>query len=139
MYVMYERFRQKSTFVKVIGIVGMVILGALGAACFAFLFGYLVMLLWNWLMPMLFNLPFITFWPAVGIIILARLIFGGFKHGSHGHHRPSKYSSRWKSHFNRKECNGFKWDAWKHYDNYWKEEGEQAFHDYINRKKEEKE
>jgi len=41
-------------------------------------FGFVTMHLWNWLMPVIFNLPLITFWQAVGLIILSRLLIGGF-------------------------------------------------------------
>lgn len=33
------------------------------------------MLLWNWLMPTIFKLPEITFWQALGLIMLAGCIF----------------------------------------------------------------
>jgi hypothetical protein len=66
---------------RVLKFIGYIILGALAAAVFAFVFGYLIMLLWNWLMPTIFGLTTITFWQAVGIAFLARLIFGGGKHG----------------------------------------------------------
>ncbi|MBK6526662.1 MAG: hypothetical protein IPG07_14625 [Crocinitomicaceae bacterium] len=36
-----------------------------------------VMLLWNWLMPTLFGLTIITFWQALGILILSKILFGG--------------------------------------------------------------
>jgi len=39
------------------------------------LIGYIIMLLWNWLMPIIFNLPIITFWQAVGLDILISLLF----------------------------------------------------------------
>jgi hypothetical protein len=39
------------------------------------LFGYPTMLLWNWLMPTIFNLPYITFWQACGINLLASILF----------------------------------------------------------------
>jgi len=39
------------------------------------LFGYPTMLLWNWLMPHLFNLPYITFWQACGVNLLASILF----------------------------------------------------------------
>lgn len=133
----YESYHSASTLGKVARIVGITILGAIGAAAFAFLFGYIVMLLWNWLMPALFNLPVITFWYAVGIIILARLIFGGFKHGHTNHDKTPRFARRWKSHFEKKNVNGFHWSDWEYYDKFWKEEGGQAFKDYINRKKEE--
>lgn len=46
------------------------------AISLALLFGYPVMLLWNWIMPDLFKLPLITFWQAVGLVVLSRLLFG---------------------------------------------------------------
>ena len=49
------------------------------------LFVYLVMSLWNWLMPALFTLHAITYWQALGIMVLARVLFGGFRGGcGHG-------------------------------------------------------
>ncbi len=41
------------------------------------LIGWVVMSLWNWIMPYLFNLPTIEFWMALGIILLAGFIFHG--------------------------------------------------------------
>ena len=41
--------------------------------------------LWNWLLPMLFGWRQITFWQALGLLVLCRILFGGF--GSHGHDR----------------------------------------------------
>jgi hypothetical protein len=32
-------------------------------------------LLWNWLMPNLFNMPVITFWQALGLNMLAGILF----------------------------------------------------------------
>jgi hypothetical protein len=53
-------------------------------------FGFVTMYLWNWLMPVIFHLPEITFWQTVGLLVLSRIFFGGFgghKHGhGHGHH-----------------------------------------------------
>jgi hypothetical protein len=47
------------------------------------LFGFVAMSLWNWLMPALFGLKTVTFWQAVGLLMLARLLLGSFR-GSHG-------------------------------------------------------
>lgn len=44
-----------------------------------------VMLLWNWLMPTLFGLPELSFCQAVGLLVLCKLLFGGFGAGHHGH------------------------------------------------------
>src|SRR5512142_2258082 len=71
---------------KALRIAGFVVLGVVGAAVFALIFGWFVMLLWNWLMPAIFHLGEITFWQAFGIIILAKLIFGAVGPGGrHGH------------------------------------------------------
>ena len=51
---------------------------------FAFIGGIVVMALWNWLLPTLFGIHVITFWQALGILILARILFGGFGPGARG-------------------------------------------------------
>jgi len=58
---------------------------ALFATLFVTLFGFVVMYLWNWLMPPLFGWHLIGFWQALGIVILSKILFGGF-HGPHGRH-----------------------------------------------------
>ena len=97
-------------------IAGKIIGGIFLAALFALVFGLFVMLIWNWLMPLLFNLPVINYWQAVGVIIMARLIFGG------GHHKPGFGSREPLRHkFNKyklmKYCdhNG---EEWNHYNEY---------------------
>lgn len=39
--------------------------------------GEIVMLLWNWLAPAVFGWRAITFWQALGILVLCRILFGG--------------------------------------------------------------
>jgi hypothetical protein len=39
-------------------------------------FGAITMLLWNALMPLLFHLPAINFWQALGLLLLGRIFFG---------------------------------------------------------------
>ncbi len=56
---------------------------------------YLVMILWNWLMPVVFGLALITFWQALGLLLLAKIIFG-FGRGSWGH--SGHYAGHWKEH-----------------------------------------
>jgi len=115
--------------------VGWVIVGAITAAALAFVFGYFIMLLWNWLMPELFGLTTITFWQAFGITLLARLIFGGL--GNNGHskcksrHDKHKFAKHWGEKCWGKESG----KDWRHFNSYWKEEGEKSFKDYIERKK----
>ena len=43
---------------------------------FAVLVSFVTMALWNWLVPVLFNGPYITVFQAAGILILAKIIFG---------------------------------------------------------------
>lgn len=47
----------------------------------AFLVGFPVCWLWNWLMPHIFGLPKIGFWEAWGLLLLSGLLFSG-KSGS---------------------------------------------------------
>jgi hypothetical protein len=49
-----------------------------GMAIFTFIGGELVMHLWNWLAPALFGFPQVTFWQALGLLALCRILFGGF-------------------------------------------------------------
>jgi hypothetical protein len=45
------------------------------------------MLLWNWLTPVLFGWKAIGFLQAVGLLVLSRILFGGFRgRCGHGHH-----------------------------------------------------
>ena len=45
---------------------------------FVALGGAIVRLLWNWLLPTLFDWPEISFWQALGILALCRILFGGW-------------------------------------------------------------
>jgi len=71
---------------------------------FAFVFtvvlGGTTMLLWNWLMPALFGMAHISFWQAIGILVLSKLLFGGFglRGGGHWRHQYAKqhWQARWE-------------------------------------------
>jgi hypothetical protein len=54
----------------------------LGMVLFIFIGGEIVKLLWNWLAPPLFGLPVLTFWQALAMLAICRILFGGF--GMHG-------------------------------------------------------
>ncbi|MFZ4521031.1 MAG: hypothetical protein ACOYNC_04970 [Bacteroidales bacterium] len=117
---------------------GWIVLGVIGGIAFAFLFGAVVMWLWNWLMPVIFHLGVISYWQAVGLAILGRLLFGSFHHGSH--HRGNHKMGPWKHwhHGNSgATCRDYSHGSkWSHYDQYWNEEGEKSFNDYLKRKEE---
>ncbi|HZX11664.1 MAG TPA: hypothetical protein VFG01_12030 [Acidobacteriota bacterium] len=120
---------------KVLRIIGMVFMGVLFAAGFALVFGLLVMWLWNWLMPALFGLGEITYWQAFGILLLAKLFFGGF--GSHkrepSNHFHDRFHSRWNHLKDRKNV-----DSWKDFRQFWKDEGKARYQEYAQKKQEEK-
>ncbi len=54
---------------------------------------FVVMSLWNWLVPELFGGPLIDYWKALGLLVLARILFGGLRPHGRGpwrgpwHHR----------------------------------------------------
>jgi hypothetical protein len=123
------------------------LLGILGFGAFLLLGGIVIMLLWNGLMPTLFQFTTISFWQAVGLALLARLLFGATHHGMHHfgrrgwrhpHHSCCGDNSFQHSHNrenfqNECQCNS---STWQYYDKFWEEEGEKAFHDYVKRKNE---
>ncbi|HVO78537.1 MAG TPA: hypothetical protein VMT39_00835 [Candidatus Bathyarchaeia archaeon] len=65
-----------------------------GIALFMFLGGWIVMSLWNYLLPPLFGWHMLTFWQALGMLILCRILFGGVSgRGWHGSRR--RWGGRW--------------------------------------------
>ncbi|MEI6174049.1 MAG: hypothetical protein WCR01_09875 [Bacteroidota bacterium] len=117
--------------------IGWIILGVIGFTAFAFLFGAVVMWLWNCLMPVIFHLGVITYWQAIGLAILGRLLFGSFHHGS-PHSRGRHGFGPWKHKYHTHEggnCRDYTHGSkWSYYDQYWNEEGEKSFNDYLKRK-----
>ncbi len=66
-------------------------------ALFIALGGELVMLLWNWLVPTLFGWRQVTFWQALGLLALCRILFGGL--GGRGMDRSysrRRMAERWE-------------------------------------------
>ncbi|MDB5269755.1 MAG: hypothetical protein JWP58_2795 [Hymenobacter sp.] len=54
------------------------------AALFIAVAGFATQALWNWLMPSLFRLPAITLGQTYGLLLLSRILFGGFRGGRPG-------------------------------------------------------
>jgi hypothetical protein len=60
-------------------------------------FGLVVMSLWNWLMPALFGWRTISFGQALGLVLLSKILFGGFRGGwGHGRHWRNGMRERWE-------------------------------------------
>jgi hypothetical protein len=79
-------------FVRVLKFIPIIIVASL-------VFGFITRELWNWLMPSIFGLHTITFWQAIGLFLLSKLIFGGF-HGHRGggrNHWKERMKERWDS------------------------------------------
>lgn len=129
---------------RVFRIIGMTLGGLLVAVLFAFLFGLIVQLLWNWLMPVIFGLGKISYWQAFGIVVLAKILFSGI-----GHHRDDGHDY-FRRKFHDKEGaakmhRGSDWSQavdpknWKYYRQYWNDEGKEAFEAYIRKVEDEEE
>ncbi|PYP88465.1 MAG: hypothetical protein DMG65_15285 [Candidatus Angelobacter sp. Gp1-AA117] len=68
----------------------------LGMVFFAFIGGEIIMHLWNWLVPQIVGWRQITFWQALGLLVLCRILFGGL--GWRGHVRSNmrrRWEQRW--------------------------------------------
>ena len=58
---------------------------------------FVVMSLWNWLMPTLFGLRMITFWQAMGLLVLSKILLGGFRgRPGGGMHWRRRMMERWE-------------------------------------------
>jgi hypothetical protein len=79
-----------------------------GVVCFAvsvLIFGFIVMWLWNALVPSLFHGPQLNYWQSVGILVLTKILFrgigrGGSCGGSCG--GPWKSKADWRARFEEK-------------------------------------
>jgi hypothetical protein len=59
-------------------------------AAFILALGGIVMLLWNAILPDIIGVKTLTYWQALGLLILAKILFGGFR----GRPRPWGNSKR---------------------------------------------
>ena len=77
--------------VKGIKIALFVIIGAI-------VFGFIVKSLWNVLVPPIIGWHTITFWQALGLLLLSKILFGGFhRYGGRDHgRRKQRMKDRWE-------------------------------------------
>lgn len=66
-----------------------------------FFFALITMLLWNWLVPVLFAGPIITYGQALGLLVLTKILFFGLG-GRRGWHTDPEASAHWKHRFYEK-------------------------------------
>ena len=60
---------------NIIRIVGIMLLNLVLWTLFSLALAWPVKLLWNWLMPLIFGLPAISFWQAAGMMLLVNILF----------------------------------------------------------------
>jgi hypothetical protein len=69
----------------------------IGIALFMALGGWVVMSLWNWLLPGVFGWRMITFWQAMGMLVLCRILFGGVSgRGWRRSYSGRRIADRWR-------------------------------------------
>lgn len=80
---------------------------------------YLVMFLWNAILPDVIGVNTLSFWQAAGLLLISKILFGGFGgHRKHKKHGPWKdkwmnmnseerheAKSRWKEHCKKRNSN----------------------------------
>jgi hypothetical protein len=81
-----SRKLKRLIFIVPLAILGMLLIIVIG--------GEIVLHLWNWLLPSLFGWRQITFWQAIGLLTLCRILFGGVSgrgfHRSHDRRRMAE-------------------------------------------------
>lgn len=124
---------------RIIGFCLKLVGGLALAALVAGLFGWIVQHLWNWLMPVLFHLPTVTFWQAAGLVLLSRLLFGNIGGGHHGKGWKKRHR---KWHEGIRCCKPGKSSPFvpgfvhnlEHFDDWWEECGEASFKSRVEQR-----
>ncbi len=133
---------------KVLKVIGMVILGIAAA----FLFGLVIMWLWNWLMPLIFGLPKVTYWQGIGLLILSSILFGRLGGGSSDSKKKDKKDkgsvkeqikeeirnelTKELEKDREKESEEANSDYEKVYDEWWEAQGKESFEKYAKKSEE---
>jgi hypothetical protein len=134
-----KKDRRRGTARKMARITGWVMSGTALACVLALIFGLLVKWLWGATLTPLFHIPEPTYWQAVGLIILAKLLFGGIGH----HHKDTDHSLRHKKWHQRFDVGGGRsfFDPKdsdrrheEYYREFWDKEGREAFEDYLSKR-----
>jgi hypothetical protein len=60
--------------------------------------GLIVMALWNWLLPEIFpGAHAVNYWQALGLLLLCRILFGGFRGHHRDWHEKREHWQRWQA------------------------------------------
>ncbi len=74
----------------------------LAAIVAIFFFAWITMLLWNWLVPVLFAGPMISYSQALGLLVLTKILFFGIGGRRHWNQDPRSSQQHWKHRFYEK-------------------------------------
>ena len=123
-------------------VIGWVFAGLAIAFVFAFIFGFFVKLIWGATLTPMFGLIEPSYFQAVGLIILGRLIFGGFgKHPAHPKNSKNKFYDKIHDRFHAR-CSSFDGDPQagsdetgdcKIFHKFWQDEGKESFNAYLEK------
>ena len=127
---------------KVLKIIGMVLLGI--AAVFAF--GWVTQLLWNWLMPRLFEVPAITYWEGLGVIVLTSILFGRLGGGGSSDDKKKEkksgpvrdeirreFAREFEKEYGKRTGNEANTEYEEAYEKWWEAEGKESFEKYSKK------
>lgn len=73
-----------------------ILLCVAAAIAFMLVLGLATMVLWNWLIPAIFNGPEIRFIEALGLWLLAKVLFGNWGGGRWGNRGPHAWKHRYE-------------------------------------------
>lgn len=118
--------RKNSTIIKIIGFMSIGIIASFGL-------GFIVMWLWNSLMPDIFNLKTITYWQAIGLFVLIKILVGGVSTTSN-HHKANPSAQKQAEIKTEIENEFDSFDDEELYEIWWKETGEKSFEEFMQSK-----
>ncbi len=127
---------------KVFKVTGLVILGIVGAAALAIIFGLVIQWLWNTLMPDIFGLPEVSYWQAVGLVVLSHILFGGHNHNHNSSDKPRRKKIKGRAELSgqtltfdneRPESEEGYHKEWDSFRGFWNDYGREAFESWLNK------
>ncbi|NKB33205.1 MAG: hypothetical protein GKR91_08910 [Pseudomonadales bacterium] len=107
---------------------GKFLLIAIGIVLLAILLGFLIQFLWNQTIAVIFGIPTISYWQAVGLFILSKFFFG-FGGGSSNKQRSHK--RKHKGELAAQDSNEPDPTSDSSFQEYWEQEGKEAYDAYL--------
>lgn len=109
-----------------------VITGLAAALIFSAIFAVAVTFLWNWLMPGIFGLKQIDYIHALGLLVLTRLLVGGWHRNHGGGHPRFNGMFRERPFPEQEDFHDKRYD----FNEFWNKQGRELFTKYMESKRE---